>query len=196
MKKDTIMKNKSKIFLFEIILYLNILLIPSLFLFLILKGSNANIIGFIIAWCIWTVAFIIISIALLMDTITLVKNKDKSVLIRQMKKIKYSSITYFILNFIILGVVMIGVVMGSRGMGIILLPIPFILTYFILVATSFYGIGLLLLLYREGKITIKKFILFIILHLTFVLDIISTMLIMKICRDNSLSEGNQIIKEI
>ena len=171
------MKRKiSKLFLFEIILYLNILLFVSS---LLLTGKYNSFTGLIIGLCIWAIIFIGISIALLMDTIALVKNKNKNLLMRQMKRIKYFSIPYFIFNFILLGSLLFIAVVVTRGALIILVPISFMLTYVVLIPTSFYGIGFLLVLFTEGKISIKKFVLYIILHFCFVLDIVSTILLVK-----------------
>ena len=196
LSKKVIMKNKfSKLYLFELILYLNTLLILLFLCFAIFTKVNTNFTVAIIILCIWAVAFIAVSIALLMDTIILVKSKNESELFVRMKKVKYFTIPYFIFNFIFLSVLMIGLIMGTRGIGILLLPIPFILMYFVVVATSFYGIGFLFVLYRKGKIVKKKYVLFIILHLTFVLDIVSTMFLIKSYRNNYLPENSKEIEE-
>jgi len=107
-----------------------------------------------------------------------------------MKIVKFSSIPYFFINFICIGLLMTVLVAASRGFGIIYLPIPFILTWFVVLATSSYGIIELTILFKNNVITLKKYVFHLILQLCFVFDVISSIWIankQKQIRTNSKS---------
>ena len=180
------MKRKiSKIFWFEIVLYINTIFFLFLDIFLILVFKKIDIENepdfpystFFSIWGIWVIMFLTISIFLLLDAIKLIEKKDNKLLLDNMKRIKYLSIPYFVLNFILSGGLTYFINAISHGFGIFIIPIPFLLTYCVLIPTAFYGIGLLLVLYQEEKINIKIFLIYVIFLLCFLIDIIAVVLL-------------------
>jgi hypothetical protein len=170
--------NKPKMMVFLIYLFLLLLVLEICFMLKIISISS------IIAWKImpilllaWLIIFIISFIKNLKMLKILYKENNLVELKRYVKTTKLSLIPFWILNFIISSIIMLGFIMGTRGMGIIFLPIPVFFAYMILLITSCYSIFYINLLNKNIKI--KKYFMHIILQLCFVLDIIDILYLIK-----------------
>lgn len=114
-----------------------------------------------------------------------------------MSRLKLGAVPYFILNFLFCAGLAFLVVASSRGFIIfspipILFVIPIFLTYGTVVSTSIYGIFYIASLLKEGKITIGKAILHILLQICFVLDIVDTLVLLIIYRvKKNVKEKNE-----
>jgi hypothetical protein len=125
---------------------------------------------YIILYGIFFVLLIINSI----HALYLLLRKKISAAGRYFKILKLSSILFWIINFITTASVFGVMVFATRGIGIILSPIPVMVSYLMLLATSLYSIVYLRLLYKNGALDKREFKIHLILQLIFTLDIIDT----------------------
>jgi len=130
-----------------------------------------------VLFLLWLIIFIIIIIKNILFVIKLYKQNNAVELLKNTKYIKLSLIPFWVINFIVTLLIMIILIMGTRGFGIILIPIPVCFAYFILLVTSSFSIAYILLQNKNKKI--KNYIIHIILQLCFVLDIIDTIYILN-----------------
>ncbi len=144
------------------------------------------------AWTFWIILIaliisgflnVLMAVLNVFKVLTIMKNKDYDLLRKHMKMLKFGSILYFILNFVLYFLLFAIFILASRGILLIspfplLFLIPASCAYFTVVITSVYGIGVLLSLLRNKKISLKGFILHIVMQLCFVLDILSTAIIL------------------
>lgn len=136
------------------------------------------------------VAAIVFTVINIKNAFWLYTNGKYSFLKKHMSRLKLGAVPYFILNFLFCAGLAFFVVACSRGFYIfiifspipILFVIPIFLTYGTVVSTSIYGIFYIASLLKEGKITIGKAILHILLQICFVLDIVDTIILLIIYR--------------
>jgi hypothetical protein len=154
--------------------------------------KNTNVFnGLFIAFICIIILFIVFGMINIIYSIKCGLKREYKKLEKYMKILKLSSIPYFIINFICIGLFVVVLLAASRGFGIVYLPIPFILTWFVVVVTSSYGIVELIVLFGKKDISIKNFILYIILQLCFVIDIISTFWILKQIKNSEVQQNNK-----
>lgn len=169
-------------------LYLNLFLIILLlvcFIGEVLFYGNAH-------WSNWVIVALIaisgifnfiIAIANIINSITLFRNSDDVSLRQNMKTLKFGLIPYFFINFILYLFIFLILFAASRGI-IIFSPIPLffiipiIFTYLAVLFTSFYGIGYVLILGKENRIKSNGLVIHVLLQLCFVLDVISTVILL------------------
>jgi hypothetical protein len=120
----------------------------------------------------WFVIFLILSIRNIIYTNKLLKRSEIDKLKKLTEFIKFGAIPFWIINFILLSLFTIAIVMGTRGIGIVIIPVPILITYIILLGTSIFSIPYIKLLYRIKKIGFKQMVIHIILQLCFVWDVI------------------------
>jgi hypothetical protein len=123
------------------------------------------------------VLFIVLFVRNTISAVKLFADNDTGGLLKTSLFVKLSLIPYFVINFILNALIFTVLAAASRGIGIILVPIPVFLTYCILLSTSTYSIALVLSLGRNGKMGKRKTVLHFILQICFVLDILSILLL-------------------
>lgn len=128
---------------------------------------------------IWIICFLVLAILNLISSLKLFYKEDLNSFDKSVRLLKLFTIPFFILNFILLGSLTIGFVAISHGFGIFFIPVPFIITYCILIVTSFYSILYILLLWKKNKINNTEFLIIFILQFCFILDIISIIYLLK-----------------
>lgn len=102
----------------------------------------------------------------------------------EMKRLKFSLIPFYIINFIVYFSVFILVVVATRGFILFTsFVFPFLLqigfTYLIVAGTSSYGIFYVYSRYKSNHIKVDKVIILVLLQFFFILDIVSTIIILK-----------------
>jgi hypothetical protein len=122
--------------------------------------------------------FFILFIGNLIYSISLYKKQNKEKLKIYFKRTKLFLIPFWIINFIVLAIVLAILVFGTRGIGIIIVPIPIFMSYVILISTSVFGIFYLVLLKKNNEITKDEYIVNILLQFLFVFDIVSLLYLM------------------
>lgn len=123
------------------------------------------------------VFFIVLFVRNAISAARLFGKNDTGGLLKTSLFVKLSLIPYFVVNFILNALIFTALAAASRGIGIILVPIPVFLTYCILLSTSIYSIALVLSLGRNGKLGKRQTILHFILQICFVLDILGILLL-------------------
>jgi hypothetical protein len=126
---------------------------------------------------VWLLLFVCSIVLNIKNTVKLYKENNLIILRKNSKLIKLTLIPFWILHFILSALTMIAFIGGSRGMGIIFLPIPIFFTYIFLLITSIFSIAFILSLERNKHI--NNVIIHIILQLFFVLDIIDMIYILQ-----------------
>ena len=102
-----------------------------------------------------------------------------------MKKIKLYLIPYWVINFIFsLTITGVTLFMGGIIMGFIFL----IQTYLLFIATSCYSISFLGILLKNKKISLKSFIIHLLLQFCFVMDIIDTIYLLRKYKNNVVEQ--------
>jgi hypothetical protein len=140
---------------------------------------------YFIVFCIIVMIFIIFAVLNIIRAVNLISRKNYIEIRKNIKKTKYGSIPCFVFNFILVGFATFIMFAASHGFGIFFLPIPVFFTWIVVVISSVYGLGLLLILHREKVISTKRFVIFGILQICFVFDIICTFVMLK---DNKISD--------
>ena len=107
---------------------------------------------------------------------------------RSMKKIKLYLIPYWVINFIF------SLILTSALLivGVILGLIFIIQAYLLLIATSCYSISFLGILLKNKKISLKSFIIHLLLQFCFVMDIIDTIYLLRKYKNNVVEQ--EVIK--
>lgn len=166
-------------------LYLNNLILLTIIGFIIYsiinKINDYSIFYKIITpvFIIWTICFLILAILNLIFSLKLFYKKDLNLLNKAIKLLKLSTIPFFVLNFIFLGSITIGFVSISHGFGIFFIPVPFIITYCVLITTSFYSVLYILLLWKMEKLNNTEFLIILFLQFFFILDIIGIIYLLR-----------------
>jgi hypothetical protein len=174
-----------RIYGFIISLYLNNVFIIWLDIFIIIIAknvtpdfdrenieSNKPLTMVLLIWGIWFLLFMITTIINAVNVIKKFIKKETNLLLEYTKKVKLGLIPFWIINFVGYTAFVIMVNLPSHGFGIFIVPFPIMASYFVLITTSVLSILLLLLLYKEGKINNKQFLIYVITQLCFVLDIV------------------------
>jgi hypothetical protein len=125
-------------------------------------------------WAAWIVSLALSIVLQVIDAAILLRRSDFYRLVRSMMVIKAAAIPYFIVNFVVLAAFMVILIGGSRGVGIILIWVPFALTYVVFLPTSIYSFATLLFAHRYHLVGTAGFVLHVILQAVFVLDLLST----------------------
>jgi hypothetical protein len=128
---------------------------------------------------IWLLLFMVMTIINAVNVIKRFLQKETNLLLEYTKKVKLGLIPFWVINFVGLTALTVMINMPSHGFGILIVPIPIMASYFVLITTSVLSILLLLLLFREGKINNKQFLIYIITQLCFVFDIIGIVYLFK-----------------
>lgn len=166
-------------------LFVIILLLVSLLKFGLIKNDIGNLIKYlliagVIISCIFNAIFALKNV---LKAYQLYKNKECNSLRKHMKALKFGVIPYFVLNFVIYLFLFAILFVGSRGI-MIVTPIPLIFlfpiffTYLIVVFTSSYGICFAVINSKEKGLSKMKLVLYTLLQLCFVLDVISTVILL------------------
>lgn len=165
-------------------LFMIILLLFSSFYELIENGA--------VGWIQWLLlALIVISGILnlifavknIINTCRLYKNGEYNSLRKYMKVLKLGSIPYFVLNFAIYFLLFMVLFAATHGV-LVATPIPFLFlppilfAYLTVLFTSSYGIGFLAIIKKEKRLKSRSLIIHVLLQLCFVLDIISTIILL------------------
>jgi hypothetical protein len=153
------------------------------------KSVDSNILlAFLISGiCIWVILFLLGVTLNIISIIYSLKNNQINNIVNSMKILKYGSIPFYILNFTVSTLFCLLFVFASRGLGIIVVPIPIFITWIILLSTSINTLVLLVILFKKKTITKKYFVIGIICQLTFIIDIFSTISIAKKCKKAAIT---------
>lgn len=123
----------------------------------------------------WTVLYVIAAGVAVWDTVRMVRRHDLDGLRRAALFTKLAGIPFFVMNFVILGFIVQSMVFF--GLGVILAPFFVTWTYLVMLPTSVYGIGCLVALRRVPAVSPRFFAGHLVLHLLFVVDILSSLLV-------------------
>ena len=119
----------------------------------------------------------------IINSITLFKNNDHVSLRQYMKTLKLGLIPYSVINFILYSFIFFILFASSKGI-IVVSPVPLFFlvpiffTYLAVLFTSSYGIGYVLILNKGNKLKNGYLVIHILLQLCFVLDVISTIILL------------------
>ena len=138
----------------------------------------------IIAMVISLILNVIFAVINIINTIRLYKNREYNSMRTYMKVLKLGSIPYFVLNFIIYFLLFMLFFAASRGLIMftptpLLFLIPIFFTYLNVLFTSFYGLGFIATISKEKKLSKGKMLIHVLLQLCFVLDVISTIILLR-----------------
>lgn len=126
----------------------------------------------------WTAGYLVIAVVTLVDARAMHRRDDLDGLRRATRVVKLMGIPFFVINFVLLGLaVFVG--MFAHGIGIVLAPVFVAWTYLLMLPTSIYGIACLVLMRRLGAASSGYVALNTVLHLVFVVDIVSTLIVAR-----------------
>jgi hypothetical protein len=131
---------------------------------------------------------VIFAVKNIINTCRLYKNREYNSLRKYMKVRKLGVIPYFVLNFVIYFLLFTLFFAASRGL-ILFTPIPLIFllpiffTYLTVLFTSSYGIGFVAIINKEKRLKNGKLIIHVLLQLCFILDVISTIILLMKYKD-------------
>jgi len=167
-----------------------LLIWPYIFFAIVYVAEEVDISGWIFA--LYFVLAIAINIVNIVYSCTREANSYKKIALNGMV-IKIFHIPYYLFTFIIglvlvLSAVVPALIFFTPVMAIILA----IINYVMMITSSSYGINSLIRLKAKGKITNTFFVVNIIMHLIFVLDFISSIIVYAKCK----SVDKEIRKEI
>ena len=188
MERDT----KKNPILLIVSLYLS-LLIPFTFLGYVTflddgEGGGFELWVLILIGLLTLVVLFLFCIGLIMNifnSMRLARAGDTDTLSLLSLKLKLILIPFFVLNFAAYAFPFLLVIAVSRGLGIILLPIPIFLAWCSLLATSVYSLPLIVLLEKEKRLTTFKLVVYFISQISFVLDIIGVVLLRRRLKKNA-----------
>ncbi|MFF0338874.1 hypothetical protein [Kribbella sp. NPDC004875] len=135
----------------------------------------------------WFVIYLMLGIAAVGDAVRLVRRRDLNTLQDSANLVKLIAVPFFALNFIALAQVV--TLIGSNdkdrfGLDGFLVALLFVvLTYLVLLPTSAYGVGCLVVLKRGDGIGPITFGLNMVLHFLYVVDVLSGIVVVEIARD-------------
>ncbi len=169
-------------------LYANLFMVIALIITLLrglIRYNSGNILKslLIAAVVITLILNSILAVKNIINTYRLYKERQYNLLRKHMKVIKLGMIPYFIINFIIYILLFMLFFAASRGL-IIFSPIPLLFivpvffTYLSMLFTSCYGIGFAAIVNSEKNLGNLKFIIHILFQLCFVLDVVSTIILL------------------
>jgi len=126
-------------------------------------------------WFAWLVLYLMAAVWAAKDAFGMLRQRDLDGLRRAAMLVKLTSIPFFILNFVLLTV--IAMALSITGIGVVLAPIFVASTYVIMLSTSVYGVCCLTLMHRDRAISTTFLTVNVILHLIFIVDIVSTLVV-------------------
>ncbi len=162
-------------------------------IFSIIAPVGILYIGWNVGWTPWNLALLAVYILVVVSVQVLgwvsvaaavitAGNLDWDRLQDGWRTLKLKSIPFYILNFIWSVFVWLCLVGASRGVLIVLVPIPIILTWLMVIQSGVYGILLIRALRRQGERVSPLHTLFQILP---VLDVLSTWIMLRRIRRSS-----------
>ena len=135
----------------------------------------------------WFLIYLVLGIVVVGDAVRLVRRRDLNALQDSANLVKLIAVPFFVLNFIALAEVV--TLVGSNdqdrfGLDGFLVALLFVvLTYVVLLPTSAYGVGCLVVLKRGDGIGPITFGLNMVLHFLYVVDVLSAIVVVEIARD-------------
>lgn len=135
----------------------------------------------------WGVGYAVIAAFVVADAVRRVRLRDLDGLQRGANFVKVTGIWFFLANFVAL-TLLSGVAAGiaaTAGYGLygtLVIPLSVAATYLVFLPTSAYGIGCLVLMNRDGAIGRAFFGINLALHLLFIVDVISAVLVVEFAR--------------
>ncbi len=126
-------------------------------------------------WAGWVTLYVIAAVVVLVDAIRRVRRRDLDGLQRAATVVKLGAIPFFVVNFVLLGVG--GLVASMMAVGVVLVVLFVVGTYLVMLPTSVYGVACLVLLLRGRAIGPAFFAVNLVLHLLFVVDVVSTLVV-------------------
>lgn len=107
------------------------------------------------------------------------RSDDQEYCLRAMLKLKYGMVPFFILNFLGMSTLTFLAVVASRGMVLLMFPLPIIFvamgviaTWFAMLPGSIYAVWVACFAVKEEKITRAQLVVHIILQLLFLTDVL------------------------
>lgn len=128
------------------------------------------------------VLFVVAAVLLIRDALARLRAGDAVGLRRSMAVLKFGLVPFFVVNFVHLGFWMIVISGVTLGAGWLLLPVVVVMTYLVFLPTSAPGLAYLALLARERRMSAGMVALHVVLHLTYVLDLVSTAVLLAAAR--------------
>lgn len=135
--------------------------------------TSANVLAVLVA--VWGALYAAAAGVAIWDTVRLVRQRDLEVLRRAAIFSKLAGIPFFVMNFVVFGVLTHATLF--LGVGFIIGPVAMVFTYLVMLPTSAYGIGCLVALKRVPAVSPTYLGGHVVLHLMFVVDIISTLVV-------------------
>lgn len=145
--------------------------------------SNTLVLVLLGAWLVGALAVVTVAI---LDALALLKRRDVGALAGSGMLVKLAGIPFFVVNFLflagaILGVLFFSSMFAAGGMtaigAVVVTPVLVVGTYLVMLPTSSYGIACLVLLRRDGVISSSCFATHLVMHLVFVVDVVSAVLV-------------------
>ena len=151
--------------------------------------SQKLFLAFFVLCGILVLMFITAATVNVLHGISLYKKKDFSTLRLYTKIFKFGLIPFWVINFCVVFVWCFILVAATRGIGIVVVPIPITLSYIVFLASSFYTFCLVALTQKTRKFKTHQLFFFIVLLLCYALDIIAAVLLLKKTDDPDLLDG-------
>lgn len=126
-------------------------------------------------WLGWLAIYAIAAVIALVDAILRLSRRDLDGLQRATTVVKLGGIPFFVVNFVLLGLG--GLVLSMMAVGGAIGILLIVGTYLVMLPTSVYGLACLLLLLRDRAVGPGFFTVHVILHLMFVVDVVSTLVV-------------------
>jgi hypothetical protein len=135
----------------------------------------------------WLAIYLVVGCVAVLDAGRLARRRDLGALQQSANLVKFVAVPFFVLNFLALAqaVLVVGAGDSDRlGLDGILLALLFaVLTYAVMLPTSAYGVAILVLLRQDDRIGRAFFGVSIVLHFLFVVDVLSTIVVVEVARD-------------
>ncbi|MGZ0149553.1 hypothetical protein ACXJJ3_20985 [Kribbella sp. WER1] len=134
----------------------------------------------------WLVVYLLASVLVVVDAVRLVRRRDLDALQRSANLVKLFAVPFFVANFLAFAESLL--VAGAREgdhLGInrlVLALVVVVLTYVALLPTSAYGVAVLVLLRRDERIGRIFFGVNVVLHVLFVVDVLSSIVVVEVAR--------------
>ncbi|GAA3132557.1 hypothetical protein JOF29_005232 [Kribbella aluminosa] len=134
----------------------------------------------------WLVIYLVGAILVVVDAVRLARRRDLDALQRSANLVKLVAVPFFVLNFVAFAesVLVVGSGDGDHlGIdGLLLALLVVFLTYVAMLPTSAYGVAVLVLLRKDGRIGRTFFGVNMLLHVLFVVDVLSSIVVVEVAR--------------
>lgn len=131
----------------------------------------------------WWGVYLLITIFSIVEAVRYVRRDNLAALRRSMVMVKVSSVPFFVLNFVLASLI----TLGTRLIGVaFVVPV----TYVLMLLTSAYGIGCLVVLRRRGIVKGWVVGVFVAAQLVFVLDVVSAIALAIVSLRAKVSPGH------